>query len=341
MSKSSQDSNLDILRSVAVLAVLVTHGLQVAAGLRYGDRFAFGVDTYALGRIGVLLFFVHTSLVLMQSLERTSAGLGGWDLALHFYVRRAFRIYPLSSCLILLSFALSIPPHALESTYRWLGVKWALANLFLVQNIMGRSSVSSPLWSLPFEVQMYLVLPLLFIALKGRRSGGGLTLIYLAGAALSLFFPVCRFVPCFLAGVMAYKLLDWLRPRFAAWLWYPVVTGAVAFYVGFPGSDELWWKDVAVCLAIGAAIPLFRRNGGLPAKSAALIAKYSYGIYLCHTPLLWFFRHQLGLSRGLGVSLALLATGVMSVACYHFIEEPMIRLGSRLAVRLTAGTRGG
>jgi hypothetical protein len=66
-----------------------------------------------------------TSLVLMQSLERTSANLFGWSLIWYFYIRRAFRIYPLSVCLILLSIALSIPPDALGVCYSWQGMRWA------------------------------------------------------------------------------------------------------------------------------------------------------------------------------------------------------------------------
>jgi peptidoglycan/LPS O-acetylase OafA/YrhL len=249
MGKPSQDANLDILRAVAVLAVFLTHGLQVTAGVKYGEKLAYGVDTFALGRIGVLLFFVHTSLVLMQSLERTSARLAGWDLVRHFYVRRAFRIYPLSICLILLSLAFMIPPNALGGAYRWQGWNWFLSNLFLVQNITAQDSVASPLWSLPFEVQMYLVLPLLFLALRIPRVQGVLFVSYLAGAVLSLMHPVFLYAPCFMSGVMAFKLLESGRPRFAAWLWFPALLGLVALYVGTPYSDDNWFKNVGVCLA--------------------------------------------------------------------------------------------
>jgi len=60
--------NLDLLRSFAVLLVVGFHlakffNWQVAK-LRVTD---FGV-------LGVMLFFVHTTLVLMFSLERQSAG---------------------------------------------------------------------------------------------------------------------------------------------------------------------------------------------------------------------------------------------------------------------------
>lgn len=175
MAKPGHDSNLDILRSIAVLAVFLSHALQVMAGCRLGESFAYGVDTFSLGRIGVLLFFVHTSLVLMQSLERTATTLAGWPLARYFYIRRAFRIYPLSVCLILLCIAFSVPAFALGVPYRWDGWKWLVANLLLIQNIVRVDAVSSPLWSLPFEMQIYLILPLLFLLV--RAPGGGARLV--------------------------------------------------------------------------------------------------------------------------------------------------------------------
>src|SRR5438045_2701232 len=99
--REDHDPNLDILRSIAVLSVFLAHALQVVAGCKPHEYLAYGIDTSSLGRIGVLIFFVHTSLVLLRSLERTGANLSGWSLIRYFYVRRAFRIYPLSSCLIL------------------------------------------------------------------------------------------------------------------------------------------------------------------------------------------------------------------------------------------------
>src|SRR4051794_40660052 len=82
-------SNLDILRVVAILLVLAYH-------MDYAPA--------ELGRLGVLLFFVHTCVVLMMSLERHGAD------AVKFYVRRAFRIYPLSVVLIAVVVIFHLPP---------------------------------------------------------------------------------------------------------------------------------------------------------------------------------------------------------------------------------------
>jgi peptidoglycan/LPS O-acetylase OafA/YrhL len=335
MGKTGLDSNLDILRSVAVLSVLVTHVLQVSAGCKPGEHLAYGIETYSLGTVGVLLFFVHTSIVLMQSLERARTTLGGLALIRWFYIRRAFRIYPLSICLILMSVTLRIPPDALGAPYRWQGMRWLMANLLLVQNIPGIPNVASPLWSLPYEVQMYLVLPFLFLLLSSADGGFRLAAIFVAGSILSPLHHLSEFVPCFLAGVIAYKLLGHVRPRFPAWLWCPTVVGAVVVYVWSPYSTT-WRREILICLIIGVLIPLFRANRGSISVEAAYIAKYSYGIYLCHTPVLWLVYRKLDMPDWQRPIWVVLATAAASVACYHAIERPLIDFGTRLANRVEA-----
>jgi peptidoglycan/LPS O-acetylase OafA/YrhL len=127
-----------------------------------------------------------------------------------------------------------------------------------------------------------------------------------------------------------------VRPHFPAFLWCPVVVGAVVIYVLAPHSNASWSKDVLICLVVGALIPLFRRSDGTIAAVASQIAKYSYGIYLCHTPVLWLLYRKLAIS---GWQLAIwlpIATGVVSVACYYVIERPLIQIGTRLASRASA-----
>src|ERR1700744_2238219 len=85
-------ANLDILRSFAVSLVLLAHTIDVVA---YKHHLEGGSEyTECFGRLGLLLFFVHTSLVLSYSLARIPAR--GWELFRTFMVRRVFRLYPLS-----------------------------------------------------------------------------------------------------------------------------------------------------------------------------------------------------------------------------------------------------
>ena len=208
----TESRNLDFLRSVAVLLVLVDH-LFMAAGL--AERFPV---VYDMGRLGVLMFFVHTSLVLMLSLERSKEGNSG-DFFRGFYTRRAFRIYPLSIACVLLVCVFGVPqtPGAAPAAR---SVFQIIASLLLVQNVAGQVSVISPMWSLPLEVQMYIVLPFLFIFAR-RHSAKDLLKVGCAAALIGLPFDralsmhlvrglgrldILDYAPCFIAGVMSYRL---------------------------------------------------------------------------------------------------------------------------------------
>src|SRR5512141_1244622 len=99
---SAASPNLDFLRALAVLFVFVDHLL-----LTHGIQRILFFSPADLGRVGVYFFFVHTSLVLLMSLERTR--LTGIRKVMHFYFRRMFRIYPLAIFFVLLVSLCTVP----------------------------------------------------------------------------------------------------------------------------------------------------------------------------------------------------------------------------------------
>src|SRR5271165_4764326 len=162
MLQKGDSPNLDLLRTVAVLTVLADH-LGATFGITQRHPFC-----WALGRWGVLLFFVHTSLVLMMSMGRL--GLSGLKLHLTFYIRRIFRIYPLSIAIVGIVLAAGIPPTSWPddiSPQRDLGT--IVSNFLLCQNLTRKPDLLGPLWSLPLEIQMYLILPVLFIFVRKTK----------------------------------------------------------------------------------------------------------------------------------------------------------------------------
>jgi len=89
--------NLDFVRSIAVISVILEHTL-LALGIKQVGPFPVGY----LGVMGVMVFFVLTVLVLMWSLERKPH-------TLDFYIRRVFRIYPLAMAAIIAAVTLHAP----------------------------------------------------------------------------------------------------------------------------------------------------------------------------------------------------------------------------------------
>jgi len=331
-------ANLDILRSFAVCTVLIDHAiatLQFHPGYSNQSVLDF---TAEIGQVGVTAFFVLTSLVLMESLRQLHQT--EKLVTLRFYVRRFFRIYPLSVFAILLALAFGIPSTTwgVPDPVTGLGIA---ANLLLVQNLITGTDILSPLWSLPYEVQMYVVLPAFYLVTKARRAvlyTSGL-IVFFSAAAVTLALTtghlnMAAYVPCFLCGVLSYTLTDRVKPRIPAALW-PVFIVAViiAFCIVNLWFDSPYWLVWILALILGLAIPVFHSSTSAIANTVAeTIARYSYGMYLLHVPVLYlvFFKMHTQ-SIPLGLAMFAVITGISSVLCYHVIEKPAIDLGRRLS----------
>jgi peptidoglycan/LPS O-acetylase OafA/YrhL len=323
--------NLDLLRAIAVLCVLVSH-LFSALGYR---------NLGSLGRFGVVLFFIHTSLVLMASLDRMSTVGSGWKLAAAFWVRRIFRIYPLSVFFVLLVVLFHIPADP-ALIYSWIGVKAFVSNLALTQNLTYSDNILAPLWSLPLEVQMYGFLPFAyFIVRKGRYRSLAL---WVLAVPLAIFIPevtarlsVFLYAPCFLSGVVAFDLLREKRVRrLPAWLWPLGIVLAILLF-GPADNISLGHKLYrAWALSLGLAVLYVNTDEIANRRSQPAlhwIAEHSYGIYLSHIVLIWVALHKL--HTAWASTLFLVVTlPVVPELLYRVIEHPLTLAGAHLSRRV-------
>jgi peptidoglycan/LPS O-acetylase OafA/YrhL len=329
----ADSGNLDMLRSFAVLCVLVFHLLLLFGGGRVPRGFT------GLGHWGVLVFFVHTGIVLMASIERQLRRGGGAVLA-EFLVRRAFRLLPLAWLTIAVIVALGLPVGHLQGG-RFVAVSSSplavVQNLLLVQNLGGAESLEAPLWSLPYEMQMYLLLPAVFWLAwqsRARLAIGALWVVVTAVAKLRLHVAetdLLDYAPCFLAGVVGYTIarrrtVTW---QLGFWSWPVVIAVATGFYLARPTLPHGWVS----CLVLATAVVFLRE---LPDGSwrvvFQLIARYSYGIYLAHFLLMWLaFDHLAEAPRGAQIAVFATTLAAVPVALYHLVERPMIRAGERVA----------
>jgi peptidoglycan/LPS O-acetylase OafA/YrhL len=331
----SLSANLDLLRAIAVLLVITQHLCR-----RMHVECIAWAPTTSLGLFGVLLFFVHTSLVLMYSMERS--GLHGVLLLRDFFIRRIFRIYPLS----ILAIAAALALH-LESdingiaglSYGHLPGKMSiLSQVFLVQNLVHAKSIVNVLWSLPFEVQMYLFLPFLFAWVRCKRVLWPLLALWTVSLLAAWAQPrvaaldrasLLTYVPCFLPGVIAFVMPR--IPILSSYLWPILIFGLVVVFTINPVMP----MGSALCLVLGLFIPYFREIQTKAIRTISnRIATYSYGIYISHQFCIWFALGVLA-ARPLWLRVGVLSTSlvVLPIIVYHGIEKPMIRTGIRLASR--------
>lgn len=319
--------NLDFLRAIAVLSVVVEHIL-----LAYKVYWIGYWEIQWVGVVGVFLFFVHTALVLMWSLERKPH-------TLDFYIRRIFRIYPLVILAVLITLFFHAPVGGTPSNYfhyapppKHLDI---LHSLMLTQNLHDGYLPMGVMWSLPYEVQMYLALPLLFFFVHRNFSLWPLLLFWVftvlvcrpifSGTPHNFF--LC--IPYFLPGIMAYVGFGRRKAVLPAW---SLSLGLLLAWFIFM-KNPTWRAADFLCLIVGLALPSFHQiSARWLIRSSHEIAKYSYGIYLAHP-----FSIVLGIylmpHRPLALQLFVIlgSLPVFAVAAYHCLEKPMIRLGSRLA----------
>ena len=150
------------------------------------------------------------------------------------------------------------------------------------------------------------------------------------------------YVPCFLPGVIAYQLQRVQRRQLSAVVWPGVVIGVVLLYLWSQNLvSSPWTKGWIACLVLGASSPFFAQlSAPWLTEPSRLIAKYSYGIYLTHFFSIWLVfrpapqcssaRHKTSIVRGAG--------GSVAHCVYYLLEEPMIRLGKRIAKRFERDT---
>jgi peptidoglycan/LPS O-acetylase OafA/YrhL len=159
------DHAIEALRGLAALMVVVTH--YIVFVLPQGQ----GPGVWGLAATGVDLFFVLSGLVFTRLLAHS-----GWSVV-GYGLRRFFRLYPLY-LVALLTYALLRPADG-----RWDALPAHLAMLH-TYSLKTATAYNVAFWSLPPEVEFYLLLPLLsLIVAVLARLGGAAMLPLLATAA--------------------------------------------------------------------------------------------------------------------------------------------------------------
>ncbi|WP_232107638.1 MULTISPECIES: acyltransferase family protein [Streptomyces] len=337
---------LDIqgLRAVAVSLVVLSHS---------------GVPYVAGGYVGVDVFFVISGFLITSLMLREWSREGRIALG-RFYARRALRLLPASTLVVLATLAGSWlflgPLRFADYAKDAIASAWYVVNFRLAEagtDYFNTDVPPSPFqhfWSLAVEEQFYLIWPIvLIVALKlfRRRVLLALPLLALAAASFALNLHLTESSPSWayfgsqgriwelavgaLLALAAHRLHTIPRLAAAALSWAGLAAigyAAVAFdeSTRFPGHNALVpVLGAAAVLAGGAAAGRYGAGAVLSLRPAVWIGGISYAWYLWHWPLILIVPAAAGFGEHDGPLRLIAALGGIGLAwlTLHLVENPM------------------
>ena len=333
---NSRQNNIDLLRAVAVLSVVIHHTQHV-----------FGGDVPFLGNaggwFGVQLFFVISGYLIAASAERYPLR----DFAIH----RFFRIAP-----AYLFFFLAIGIASKVISFHKIVEDPAafLINLTFLQHLFPEALLKfnalNVSWTLTVEVIWYAAVPLLLV---GNRKIGWPTVVVVLCVSTAWSFAASRHWLDFIAPTLAKtdpgrfylfinngffaqavffifgawihfnrRLIENLNPLSTVMLSL-VILMAMPYYLLF---NPLFITGISISLMLITAInskPIFN-------KFVFVISETSYAIYLVHFPAILWVYYRLGIKGFEGAAIALSVTLLLAVFSYALIEKPCMEIGRKL-----------
>ncbi len=303
------------------------------------------------GFVGVDIFFVISGY-LICSLITAELASSNFSIV-RFYERRCRRILPALFAMLAFVTGASafvlLPPDMLSFCRSLLASTVFVSNIYFWKsaNYFDGASEFKPLlhtWSLGVEEQFYIVVPLMLFAIaKWSKSKYTPWLLSISVISFALSFwaethaPTgnfyllpTRFWELALGAIAAISIPTGVVSRTAR-----EITGiagvSLIIYSLLALNDETPFPGLnALFPCFGAAALLYAGSYGntvttnlLSTKPLVFIGKISYSLYLWHWPLLALARYQAGRELTvLETSIVLLASLIMAVASWRFIETP-------------------
>lgn len=333
MSRPDYIPSLDGLRGVAALLVV---GAHIGFIFPITAPYLVSMGDEAVGLFFALSGFLMAHLYGSRPVTRENV--------LDFLVSRFARIYPVYLAAVVLVAMLSRVQN-LDFVQPIAGGADFVRHVFL----LGSSGV---FWSIPPEIQFYLLFPVLWLCLaQPQRYSGmivGLTVVVVVDGLVELPGPGIMLVsklPYFLFGALA----GMMHSYWGSWIPSTLTGISTLFLLAvfftyrhiFPGfSPEFWSLQSAVAAAV--IVGLVARQPPIAADVLAAVpvrflGKISFSLYLFHVPIMFLARLTFD---GLMPEPALIvATLFVAVAGAWFIHETIEAPGRRLLVRLWQNNR--
>lgn len=350
LDKSARFGNLDQLRGIAALSVMIAHlsALTIREDVAKGvsgvflDSLQLSSQDYAnFGRIGVIVFFFISGYLIPFCFSGTSP-------IRSFVIARFFRLYPLFWLSIVLVITLDLimgkPANPLV----------VLANLTMVPDILNVPRLLDVYWTLAIEMIFYIAAVMLYCAFGQMR----LRTAFLTAVGLYVMVALISMVQIlggkgiladrlFLLAVMftgtTVRVVDAgnrVRLLGILLLCY-FVTITMRGYIHFvlflyaPANEFFNFTSSIVSHGIAAAIFFAGIYSTWTTRPLIFVGRVSYSIYILHPLLIllidWMVWNHALIATGLYIPVVCTVVIALSAFTYSFVEEPAIRIGKRVS----------
>jgi peptidoglycan/LPS O-acetylase OafA/YrhL len=338
-------NNFRIMRFVAASAVILSHGFMLNGGAAaIADdplRRITGIDS---GILAVDVFFVISGFLVSRSLMRRC------DIK-DFVAARVLRIWPGLGVAVALT-ALALGPLVTDLPLRqYFATRWVYSYIVIdglslspfhfryqlpgvFEHLPMAGVVNAPLWSLPWEIWMYIsLLTLHMVRGLGRPFPAILGLILIAYAIMTFGHWPATAYPATAARLLAFFFCGVAMQRYAhrISISLPIfaATSALFAVVSIATQSAIllpaWLAYAVLVVAYEPRLVVSRWSHG---------ADFSYGMYIyaymVQQTLVWAIGpHDPWLNAGL----ALVVTLPLAAASWYIIERPMLSLKAKLRSR--------
>lgn len=353
---------LDTLRFLAFLLVLVHHGefwkeiIPWRILAKYGWM---GVDLFLC-----LSAFLFTRLLYVEYQSR-----GGINIR-NFYIRRAFRIWPLYFFFLGISTAFTVADYGWSQSLqqRFIGMLFFADNLVSAAwNYNVEILFAAHLWTISYEEQFYAVIPWVLRKLyQASRATSLMAIIgaFLAGSVIRAILinnhtphpaiwvlPLTHFESILGGMVVGLGLVDAPLKKIPSWILLGAGMLALWQVTRLENVSTISWSLMLTypLIGLGTSLILFavmQSNLGfltilLKNKISAYLGKISYGLYVYHIAGLHYgyliTERFISPDRLLaypvaGLFAGLVVTILVSMISYHALERPFLRIKERFAV---------